>query len=167
MGKLKFVVLLLPAFTGCLGYVPGRQSYWDEQVKEMCGKDGGMTIYEHVPITKVQVESGVQPSTWTGMGIGRGDRKIGAPPKALARPWTLVYSEYKSNVIRDWNPSVSRTEITFIRSDDQSIVARYVLYGRGGGDFPSIAHPSSFSCPDLQTMASEINKLFTVVDEGK
>lgn len=167
MRTLKFVVLLFPAMAGCMGYVPGRQYYWDSQVREMCEKDGGMIVYERVPITKAQVESGVQPSTWTGMGVGRGDRRIGAPPKALARPWTLVYSEFKFTEIRDGNPSVSRTEITFVRSGDQSMVARYVLYGRGGGDFPSIAHPSSFSCPDLQTMASEINKLFMVIDENK
>ena len=163
---LKLSVLLIPALAGCMGYVPFRQTYWDQQVKVLCEKDGGITIYERVRITEEDIHRGTQPVGWTGGSIGGGERRISATVKQLARPDALVYYEEKWTVIREYNPGVGRSEKTFIRGSDQAIVARYVSYGRHGGDFPTgIVHDSSFRCPDSKSMSADINKLFIVIDE--
>lgn len=54
MKKILIASLLTAVLTGCIGYVPGHQSYWDAQVREMCGKDGGVKIIETVRLNRQQ-----------------------------------------------------------------------------------------------------------------
>jgi hypothetical protein len=68
-----------------MGWVPGRQSYWDAKVKEMCNKDGGVTIYERVSVPKIDLERGVLP-------VGA-DGQIGISLGALAHPDAPIYWE--------------------------------------------------------------------------
>src|SRR4051812_12232677 len=46
------LAVLLLMISGCGGWLPGRQDYWDGKVKEMCAKDGGVTVFEQVTITR-------------------------------------------------------------------------------------------------------------------
>jgi hypothetical protein len=41
-------VLFTVSLAGCMGYVPGRQAYWDVQVEKMCKNDGGVAILERL-----------------------------------------------------------------------------------------------------------------------
>ena len=158
--------LFVSVLVGCMGYVPGRQSYWDNRIKELCDKDGGVMIYGRVRVSKADVDRGVLPAAWSGPGIGNGERWLGATLKELAHPDAPVYAERKETILRDWNPQVGRIEWVYIRRSDQAVVARTVSYGRSGGDFPSPAHASTFSCPEARAISSALNQLF-IVDEAK
>lgn len=154
-------ILFTLALAGCMGYVPGQQSYWDAQVREMCAKDGGVTIFEKIRISKSDINRRVLPSTVDG--------RLGVAIKELAHPDSPVYGIEKiTHFHQEKNLSVSRRELSVIRRIDQVVVARQISYGRFGGDFPTgIVHDSSFGCPDLGTMAARLAELFIVGGELK
>lgn len=145
--------LLTVLFAGCMGYVPGRQSYWDAQVKEMCEKDGGVTVYERVPTSVEQFEK---------------MRKVGGyasiPPRSSAKSDDILYWDESVTVLRDANPKVWRSEQLIRRRTDEKVVARVVRYSRIGGDIPSPAHTSHFGCPDEREIFSQRERVF--VTEG-
>jgi len=66
-------------------------------------------------------------------------------------------------VLHERNPEVWRSESPIIRTADDKIVGKIVVYFRRGGDFLTlgIAHPSGVHCP--QNLDSELTaKLFTI-----
>ena len=156
MKKILFSSLFPILFSGCMGYVPGQQSYWDEQVREMCERDGGVRIYEKLRITKADIEL-----------LGRVGGKIGVPAKDLANPKAPAYQELKITRIRDGNPRVSRTDLIIVRRADQTVVAQATIYARSGGDFPSPAQTSGYRCPDAKTIMSDLQELFIVEGDSK
>ena len=152
---LTFITLV-----GCAGYVPGRQSYWDAKIRELCAKDGGVTIFERIHISKVEVDRRVLPMTTDG--------KLGFTLKELAHPDAPIYAERKTTYLNEMNPQVGRVEWTVIRHSDQAVVARQISYGRFGGDLPTgLAHDSSFSCPNPNQMMSDVQRLFLLEGETK
>jgi hypothetical protein len=150
---------LVVTVVGCMGYVPGRQSYWDAKVKEMCEKDGGVTIYEKVHISKSEIDRGVLPMT--------ADGKLGVAFQELASPDAPVYAVNKTKILREGSPGVWRSEWDVIRRADKSTVARVVVYERIGGDFPSPAHDSRIACPDLKDITRDLDQLFIVEGGAK
>jgi hypothetical protein len=157
--KASAAIALAAALAGCAGWVPGRQSYWDAKVKEMCEKDGGVTIYEKVRVSRADLQRGVLPMSADGM--------IGPTLKELSHPDAPVYAKRTITYLREANPEVGRVEWTFIRRTDQKIVARSVSYGRRGGDFPSPSHGSSFGCPDPKKDEADLQRLFIVEGDSK
>lgn len=134
---LAVIAVTATALGGCMGWAPGRQAYWDAQVKEMCEKDGGTEIFEVVELPKQQYD--LLLNKFGTLEIPLDGRNAGDAP--------LVRKEERVS-IRDGNPSVRRYEMVIIRKPDQKILGRQVTYSRVGGDFPSPAHTSSFSCPE-------------------
>lgn len=161
LGAVRVLAIagLAVALAGCMGYVPGRQTYWDSKVREMCQQDGGVQIYQRVRISKADVERKIVPMY--------SDGRLGVAPRDGAHPQAPVVSERKITYIREEpNPQVWRTEHVIRRSSDQAIVARWVIYTRAGGDIPTgISHGTSFVCPDLERIVSDLSTLFIV--EGK
>ena len=140
-----------------MGYLPGRQSYWDAKVREMCKKDGGVTIYEHVPVSRADLKL-----------LGKVDDQIAIPIEDLANPEAPVYALEKITYLRkEGKPQVWRTEYEIVRRSDKVIVARAVLYTRAGGDFPSPSAGSSFICPDPKAITTETQQLFVVEEDPK
>lgn len=157
MKRMLIVSLLLLALSACAGYVPGRQSYWDAQVREMCAKDGGVQIIEKLRISKSDIDL-----------LGTTDGKISVSIKELANPRAPAYAVNRMTVIRDGNPSVWRSEWDIVRRTDQVVVARWVAYSRSGGDIPTgLAHDSRFTCPDLKEITTDLQQLFIVEGDTK
>lgn len=156
MKKGSIAVSLAITLTGCLGYVPGQQSFWDAQVREMCAKDGGVTIYEKLRISESEIDL-----------LGRVDGKIDVPIKQLAKPNAPAYAELKITNLQDGNPQVTRTESTITRRKDRVTIARWIVYSRFGGDLPSLAHPSTFRCPEIKKITSDLQSLFIVEGDLK
>lgn len=156
MKKILFSSLIPILFSGCVGYVPGQQSYWDAQVREMCERDGGVKIYEKLHISKSDIDL-----------LGRVDGKIDMPIKQLAKPNSPAYAELKITNLNDGNPQVTRTESTIIRRIDQVTIAQWIVYSRFGGDFPSLSHPSTFRCPDIKKITADLQSLFIVEGDLK
>ena len=152
LGWLFAVPLFFMAFLMLiLIFYEGRKAYWDAQVREMCAKDGGVKIFEQLRVSPMDITF-----------LGRLDGKISVPSKESASSNAPAYSEFKIKDIREGSPRVWRSESTIRRRKDQVIVAQWVTYTRAGGDFPSPAHDSSFTCPDLKTITNDLQKLFIV-----
>lgn len=144
-------VLLVLLVHGCAGYVPGRQTYWDAQVREMCAKDGGVQIFEKIRIT-------VEDAKF----LGKADGRIGIPAKDRADPRAPVYAVNRTSVIREGVPGVWRSEWDVVRRTDGAVIAKAIIYNRSGGDFPSPAHDSRYMCPDLKRISAELQQVFVV-----
>ncbi len=158
MKKPSIALLLVITLSGCMGYVPGQQSYWDAQVREMCAKDGGVKIIEKLRLSKEDVNL-----------LGSVDGNIRIPSKKSAHPNAPAYSELNITYVRnEGNPSVWRAESLIKRRLDQVVIARWVTYTRSGGDIPTgLVHDSSFTCPDLKKITSDLQLLFIVEGDSK
>ncbi|MGH9694315.1 MAG: hypothetical protein ACRD5Z_09250, partial [Bryobacteraceae bacterium] len=134
-------VLAVAMLPSCAGYVPGEKAYWDAKVKEMCDKDGGITVYERVKISRREARSVL----------------IDHPPTQKARRNQPYVWEQNETVIRDSNPRVVRSEILIKRRSDDKILGKTVQYWRSGGDFPTgISEPTSFICPQHAALSEEV-----------
>ena len=144
--------LAVMLLTACAGYTPGSKSYWDQQVKDMCAKDGGVTIYGRISVSADQFAK-----------FGKVGAYVSIPPKASIKADDLAFWDQSTTVIRESNPRVSRYEQVIRRRLDEKVVARVVRYSRVGGDLPTgIAHESSFSCPEEEQILAQREKIFRV-----
>ena len=134
----QFAVLAsVLSITACMGYVPGRQTYWDAKVKEMCEKDGGLKVFEIAEVSREEYER-FRVAPGQGYAI-RPEQYSGAAP---------IVRRTVQTTIRERNPEVWRSEQSAVRRSDGKVLATYVNYARVGGDFPTgIGHHSSYLCP--------------------
>jgi hypothetical protein len=139
MRKLLSSVLLISALAGCMGYMPGQQSYWDAQVREMCAKDGGVKVFEIALLNNEQFNL-----------LLNSFGQLSPPPESRASENVPIVQRAISTYIRQSDPEVRRDETALIRNSDKKILAVHVSYSRVGGDVVAL-HPSYFSCPDTPT----------------
>jgi len=155
-GKAAVGTLLLAMLAGCMGWAPGRQAYWDEKVKEMCAKDGGVTVYERVKLTESEFRR-----------LGGNGGTVPVPTRRSANPNSPYVADTKITKIREANPEVYRRETEIIRLVDGKVLSRQVTYGRIGGDLPSPAHQSSYGCSDVGLRLDVERQTFEIVDGGQ
>jgi len=142
-GKAAVVTLLLAMLAGCMGWTPGQQAYWDEKVGEMCEKDGGITIYERVKISK-----GDAIALW-GKGLPL--------PTENTRKDSPYFWERIETRIRDAYPKVARAETLIKRRSDGKVLGMSVQYWRTGGDFPTgFSEATSFVCPEHVDLSKQV-----------
>ena len=135
---LPGVVFLAVTLGGCAGYLPGRQSYWDSHIKELCEKDGGVTVHEVVELSPEEFRK-----------LGGIDGGLPVPDLKADRPGYPYYRERVDVTLRGSNPEVVRSEEVIKRRSDGKPLASVVRYWRRGGDIPTgIAHPSAYVCPE-------------------
>ena len=133
---LALFLLAVTILAGCAGYVLALRSYWDAQVEKMCENDGGTKIFEVANLPNQQYSLLLDNFGQLVIPVDS--------PKALDVP---LFRKEERIYIREGNPSVRRSEMVIIRRSDQKILGSQVTYSRVGGDLPSPAHTSSFSCP--------------------
>ena len=153
---LMIPVVLVVVLIAVIGFYEGRKTYWDSKVREMCAKDGGVQIVARLRVSKEEIQS-----------LGTVGGMIGIPAKELAKPNAPVYEVLKISDLRDGNPRVSRSELLVKRRSNEATVARAIIYARSGGDFPSHAHPTSFSCPEFKSIISDFQQLFIMDGTSK
>lgn len=148
MKKILTALLFMSALTGCMGYAPGQQSYWDAQVREMCEKDGGVTVYERVKITAEEY-----------LTLGGAYGVIPVPDEYSKRQETPYFSRTLVKEINSHNPKVTRRDSIIVRRSDQKILGRLISYDRVGGDFPNgISHESYFSCKNISGIRLDVER---------
>lgn len=155
MKKLLIALLLAVTLTGCMGYVPGQQSYWDAQVKEMCERDGGVTVYERIDLDETDYQK-----------LGGSGGVIPVPDE---RSKTKNYPYFSKSVRQEINsnPQVARLETEVVRRSDNKVLGRVINYLRIGGDFPTgIQHDTSFSCRDIHGVRLDVEKQVFVIRGG-
>jgi hypothetical protein len=155
--KSKAVLLLVLLLSGCGGWMPGRQAYWDEQVNDLCKKDGGVQIFQTLRITEEEANL-----------LGRAFGRINIPIRQLADPNAPVYAEHKGTYLGgEGNVHIGRTESSIIRRRDGVEIARWVAYSRSGGE-PAIGLSDGTTrfCPDLKSIEADLQRLFVVVGDA-
>ena len=144
---VALMLLLILAVT----YFEGRKAYWDYRVREMCAKDGGVTVIEPVAISFSQAAT-----------LPEVNGLYGVSPESLAKPEEPVFSRTKQTMLREDKPLVFRYEQEIVRRSDGKVVAKAVTYARGGGDVPSFAFPSSLYCPEQARLHADIHQIFKI-----
>ncbi len=119
----------------------------------MCERDGGITIYEKVNISRIEHAN-----------LFDDNGELSIPLEIIAKPTHAYYTQNKSEQqIRERNPKVWKDEYWYVRRSDKKLIAKNVLYVRRGGDFPfGIAHDSSFICPSNQQFRQSLQSLFLI-----
>lgn len=153
--KWLFIVPVAVVLLGVIG-TEINKAYWDYQVRQMCEKDGGVTVYEKVELTLKEYEK-----------YGGFNGAISAPPKTASYADKYPYlSTFEKEIIHKSNPSVYRWEATIYRKSDKKIFGKVVSYHRGGGDFPTIiSHPSGFDCKDMNIKLNIEEEIFYIKGE--
>jgi len=131
------------------------KAYWDHRVKELCEKDGGVTIYKKVVISKdnypnMKFTSAGQPI------LPFKSRATGKDPFYRSTTNDSIHKGYLLLEVR-------RHEQSIVRALDKKILSKSVHYFRRGGDFPTgIMHPSSYGCKSNEKELSEYESVITV-----
>jgi hypothetical protein len=126
------------------------QRYWDRRVVELCAKEGGVEIFQHVELTEEQFRT-----------LPKVDGHVtGNASMNLTLESEPTYAESKIEVVRENSPRVWKTTSLIRRKSDAEAVARYVRVSRLGGDPITVDHPSSFMCPPSEQIYADLSKIF-------
>ncbi len=150
MKPIYVVALFVLTLSGCAGYVPGQQAYWDAQVREMCAKDGGIKVFETVFLNRQQYALLLNK-------FGQ----LSPPLENKSGENVSIIHRFTSTYIHRNNPEIRRDELSVIRKSDGKILGLAVSYSRVGGDLIA-PHPTYFSCPEQSVNIFEA----TVRQEG-
>jgi len=158
MGLIGWLVAIPAALIGLIVIAfilcEANKAYWDSKVKAMCERDGGVTVYERVELTRKEFEN-----------IGGNEYgQIPVPSMRLTKDNYPYYSELLTIQIRDGNPKVYKNEGRIFRKSDNKLLGLMISYGRSGGDFPTGFHPSNFGCADLKTIRLDVEKQVFVIE---
>ena len=161
MNKRKIInwIIASPFILVVIGiaFCEPNKAYWDHRVKELCDKDGGVTIYEKVVISKEDYPN--MKVTSTGQPI--------LPFENDATKQDPFYRSTKNDLIHKGYLllEVRRYEQSIVRAVDKKILSKSVHYFRRGGDFPTgIMHPSSYGC---ERNEKELFKYESVITVGR
>lgn len=127
--------LIAAALAGWYGYVEYRRNYWDDMVREMCAKDGGLQVIERVHVSPAEYQTLLGAFGELGLRL-----ESTAPINA---PFFLRDSLVR---LRPTNPEVARYEQQVVRRIDRKVIAVLRTYMRIGGDAEFVDNSSSTSC---------------------
>jgi len=158
MSKAKIIGWVIASpfilIAGGIAFCEANKAYWDHQVKLMCEKDGGVTVYERVELTKDEYE--IIKNSSGKISIPFGWEKNDSP--------YYIYS--KTEVIFNDSPKVWKDEMLIIRRRDNNVIAKKISYSRRGGDMPTgILHPSHFSCGNDEINLKKLQSVITIKGE--
>ena len=127
MKTIRWVLLVVPLLLcGC------EKARLDQQVRELCAKDGGVKVFETVKLP---------PERFDKFGAVR------VPIKKDAKSGDEYYYEWDIRYYKQGNPTMWRNQFTLYRTSDKKILGEAIGYGRRGGDIPSPMNDSSYGCP--------------------
>lgn len=152
--SILIVAWFVSAVSGCAGYAPGRQSYWGSQIRELCAKDGGITVYESIELTREEYER-----------LGGLKQGLPIPDARTVKAGFPYIREEIRTIIREANPRVMRGETLIKRRSDSKVLGRSVRYWRSGGDLPTgLAEQTYFICPEQSDLSLAV---FRVISPAK
>lgn len=137
---LKMLAVALLAMPGC------QKIRLDQQVKELCAKDGGVKVYETVKLPAEKFDK---------YGV------VKIPSRQDTKPEDEYFYEWRVHIYVEGNPSVRRDHFLVIRRSDSKLLGEAISYARRGGDMPGPWHPSSFRCPEDSGNSILQQRIFT------
>ncbi len=150
--KVAGILLFSVWFGGTFWMVAGKKMYWDSKVRDLCAKDGGITVYETVELPAEMFNKWGQPNFY----------RPTQDENALGNDYIFVSEK---TIYRMADPHVSRRIYKIFRKTDNKLLGKSIVYGRGGGDFPGPSYGSSFRCPEDR--GGEITLLVNVFHTSK
>lgn len=151
--KLLFLIPLLLIGLIVLFYIYTElnKAYWDREVRVLCEKDGGVTVYEIVVLS-----AGEYPGLFNDRGV------LIIPSKNHAKKDDPFFIISNTRILRSGSPEIYRVEQSIIRKKDDKKLSVQVIYVRKGGDFPTgIGHHSSFLCGNDIVDINLLNSVIT------
>lgn len=152
MSKSKIIGWVIASpfilIAGGIAFCELNKAYWDHQVKLMCEKDGGVTVFEYIELT---------PDEFKKHG-GNQYGEIRINGKSASPKSDPYFIDFSNSIINKGPPQVGKTITSIIRKSDGKTMSVLVDYGRGGGDLIVIDHPSSFSCNEIEGFSSRLIK---------
>lgn len=130
----------------------------DRQMEELCKKDGGVRVYETVKLP---------PEMFEPLGDPFPGWRRRPPSERLGNDYEYLFDvEYlvKGDPLKGQG-RLQRYQIKIIRRADQKLMGESVSYGRSGGDFIALGHPTSNGCPVGQSSIDVIRQVF--IKQGK
>jgi hypothetical protein len=154
------LITRMAGITACLSVLTAcatpSQMYWDAKVKEMCEKDGGVTVYEKVMLKQEEYKS---------MTDKNGRLHI---PFEIEEKESKYYRKTETVMINKENPKIGKGIHKIIRRQDKKILGTRVTYIRSGGDILVVDHESSYNCNDLNNeVPSLVDSIFNIQGESK
>lgn len=110
----------------------GVKGWYDQQVRELCAKDGGVKVYETVRLPTERFDKYGQ---------------IRIPAKQDAKPGDEYYYESSMRHLRSGNPVMWQLHFKVYQKFNNKLLGESISYARQGGDAPGPWHESSFGCP--------------------
>ncbi len=147
--KTKWIYVLAAALllSGC------EKARLDQQVKELCAKDGGIKVYETVKLPADRFDQWGMVKSYDPT---QGENTLG--------------SEYifKSDIryFNRGNPEMWSTRIQILHRGSNKLLGESIRYSRRGGDLPGPWHESSFACPRDAGQELLIQSIFLVTNTG-
>jgi hypothetical protein len=130
---LKRSLLCAALCTSAVGGCTRVKDRLDEEVRQLCAKDGGIKVYEAVKMPATMFDE---------LGV------VIVPDATEKRPLGSRYIlEEDTKYYRKGNPSLRREHAEIIRSSDHKVLGEFTSYHRVGGDWPGPWHDSTFVCP--------------------
>jgi hypothetical protein len=130
----------------------GVKAHYDQQVRGMCAKDGGVRVYETVKLPTERFDK------WGNVGIHE---------KGYAKPTDEYYYESEVQYYREGNPTLLRSRSWVVRRSDGKVLGEAISYGRSGGDLPGPWHGSSFHCPPIADAEGKIESSIFLKENEK
>ena len=143
--SLLSVVVAIPAAmliagVGWFTYTEYRRNHWDDKVRELCAKDGGIVVYQQIPLPVGEPIPSIRDERFA-------DRDA------------LYVSRWKEEILHERAPEVVRREAAILKRPENIILGRQIFYRRIGGDFGFSDNPSSFGCQNIKAESVERNIL--------
>jgi hypothetical protein len=114
----------------------GVKWYYDQEVRELCAKDGGVRVYETMKLPAPQYE---ELKRLNFILSGKLHRSI----------IDEFYLKTEHQFLKEGNPKILRSHAWIMRRSDNKILGESVHYARSGGELPGPWHGSSFHCPEI------------------
>ncbi|MBX3647692.1 MAG: hypothetical protein KF766_08520 [Rhodocyclaceae bacterium] len=149
IGLLLSTALLL--LTGCEKYT------LDRQMEELCAKDGGVKVYETVTLPPEMFDQWGDPFPgWRKKVLqGKPEERLGSEYR-----YVMEIENLKCGDALNGEGELRRFVVRIYRRSDSKLMGEATSYGRSGGDFIAIAHPTSKSCPASQSESDLIRAVF-------
>jgi len=144
--KLLVVASFAAVLWGFWWIAGGEQRQFDQQVGELCAKDGGVKVYATVRLPTDRFDK------YGGIRI---------PLKRDAKTSDDYYYESSMTYLKTGNPEMWKLHFKVYRRSDNKLLGESISYARRGGDLPGPWHESSFGCPNGADI-SDLNKLVFV-----
>lgn len=159
---ITLIILVVMALVLHIAHYKLKKSRWDTIVTDLCLKEGGVKIFEYVVLSQEEYDR--------NDGYGN---FIKIKDKSSSKLSHDYFYESKTTFIQKGSPDsaggepeVRKSIYTTFRRNDMKIMQTLIYFGRRGGDAPSFAHPSSFSCTRIDELKPQYNKKFYSLAQG-